>query len=443
MNWFDRLTGRSTLDESIKSFANKGDGAVSPKKVDDMSGEGVENLAGSYGLVGLGSFNTFYDSNINKAFKNEQDRIRSYREMAEAPEIADVIEDSINESTMENDDGNILNFVITDGDISSNKNITETLIKEFNDLFYKKLDINNKIPDFMRSYMVDGRVFYERIIKESSPSLGIFNIKKLPAETMDYLYDRMTGKVIKYFQYLKGEHNITSATSLAQAEIDKDVIVFNPEQIGFIDYGQYGQTRKHILGYLEKAKVPYNQLKLLETSVIIYRIVRSPERLVFKIDTGNMPKDKAFKFVEKIKTRFTKKQSYNPSSGKLTQEPEILSLLENYYIPQCLRISNTYIDLLDGRKILLYDLIKEHDNGIKHEVYSVNQKSGKIIRGKVKWAGITRKNAELMRVTLDNDEYIDCTPDHKFCVWKDETRTEIIEVEAQNITTEMDLVENV
>ena len=432
MNWFDRLTGRSTLDESIKSFANKGDGAVSPKKVDDMSGEGVENLAGSYGLVGLGSFNTFYDSNINKTFKNEQARIKNYREMAEAPEIADVIEDSINESTMENDDGNILNFVITDDDISSNKNITETLIKEFNDLFYKKLDINNKIPDFMRSYMVDGRVFYERIIKESSPSLGIFNIKKLPAETMDYLYDRMTGKVIKYFQYLKGEHNITSATSLAQAEIDKDVIVFNPEQIGFIDYGQYGQTRKHILGYLEKAKVPYNQLKLLETSVIIYRIVRSPERLVFKIDTGNMPKDRAFKFVEKIKTRFTKKQSYNPSSGKLTQEPEIL----------CIR-KNTEIPLLDGRYLTLENIINEHNEGKENWVYSINQNTLKIEPGKIINAKITRENEKLIRIWLTNDNYIDTTYDHKFCVWKDDTKTGIIEVEAQNLTTEMDLVENV
>ena len=432
MNWFDKLTGKRTLDESIKSFANKGDSAISPKKADDMSGEGIENLSGAYGLVGLGSFNTFYNSNINKTFKNEQERIKGYREMAEAPEIADIIEDAINESTMENDDGNILNFAILDDDLSANKNITETLITEFNDLFYKKLDINNKIPDLMRSYMVDGRLFYERIIKESSPSLGIFNIKKLPAETMDYLYDQLSGKIIKYFQYLKSDHTAVSTSTLAQAEADKDITVFNTEQIGFVDYGLYGQSRKHILGYLEKAKVPYNQLKLLETSVIIYRIVRSPERLVFKIDTGNMPKDKAFKFVEKIKTRFTKKQSYNPASGTLTQEPEIL----------CIR-KNTEIPLLDGRYLTLENIINEHNEGKENWVYSINQNTLKIEPGKIINAKITRENEKLIRIWLTNDNYIDTTYDHKFCVWKDDTKTGIIEVEAQNLTTEMDLVENV
>jgi hypothetical protein len=117
------------------------------------------------------------------------------------------------------------------------------------------------------------------------------------------------------------------------------------------------------------------------------------------------------------------------------------SLLENFYLPQCLRTS-TKIDLLDGRTLTLQEIIEEHQEGKKHEVYSVDQKSGEIIKGEVEWAGITRKNAEMVRVWLDTDEYIDCTPDHKFLVWTDEYKTAMIEVEAQHLTEEMELVES-
>jgi len=333
MAWYDILTGKSQLEEAIKSFKNKGDYAVSDKQVIDTKGEGIENFAELFGVTGVGTHNGFYNSYIDKQFKTERERLYEYRRMATAPEIADVVEDIVNESTLENTDGNIFDFQIINAELSKNKNISDTLVKEFNDLFYDRLDINNKINEYLRGYMIDGKLFYERIIKVGSPKQGIYNIKKLPPESMDYIIDPTTGRIKVYLQYLDIK-NIPNIASVEQAKLDNTVIVFEPEQIGNIDYGQYGDSHKSVFGYLEKARVPYNQLKLLETSVIIYRIVRSPERLVFSIDTGNMPKDKAFKFVEKIKQRFNKKQSYDPTTGSLSQEPNVMSILENYYLPQ-------------------------------------------------------------------------------------------------------------
>jgi len=136
----------------------------------------------------------------------------------------------------------------------------------------------------------------------------------------------------------------------------------------------------------------------------------------------------------------TKKQVYEPTTGRLTNETNIMSLLENYYLPQCLCLS-TPIELLDGRTITLEKIIDEHKKGKKNEVYSVDQNNGKVITGEIEWAGVTRKDTEIVRVWLDNGKYIDCTPDHKFLVWKDENKKEMIEVEAQNLTEEMDLVE--
>jgi len=432
---------KQQLDEALKSFEKKGDSAVSDKFLGDRSGEGLEEIGPitGYGSVSLSSFNLFYQTYINKEFQNEIQKIKEYRGMADMPEIGDVIEDAVNEMTQEDDDGQVIRLEITDAELEKNTNIVNNLTDEFYELFYDKIDIEEHLWNLIRTYFIDGRVYYERIVNSKKPSEGIIGIKRLPSETMDFDYDIRTGKIRAFFQYLTPMGK--KPKSFEEADKDPNVITFYPEQIGYINSGIYGKTRHDVMGYLEKSKVPYSQLKLLETSIIIYRIVRAPERFVFRIDTGNMPRDKAMKFVEKIKQKMTKKQTYDPSTGRLSNEPEIMSLLENFYLPQCIRL-NTEISLTDGNILSLSNIIKEYNDGIKNNVYTINTESGIIEENEIEWAGITRKNAELMRITLENDEYLDVTPDHKFLVWEDETRMEMIEVEAQYLTEEMELVDN-
>jgi hypothetical protein len=440
MAWYNFWKDDDKLDEEIKAFASKGNKLLTPTQTRTKTGEGFEDiqLIQGYGNIGISSFNMFYDRYINRSYETELIRINEYRQMAEMAEIADVIEDAVNESIQEDENGDILTLDIIDEELSNNENIVNNLQKEFYNLFMNNIKIDKKLWDLMRTYFIDGRVFYERIIDTSNHKRGIIGIKKLPTESMDYIINPMNGDVVNFFQYI-GERP-RRPSNIEEARMSKDIIVFDPNQVGFVNYGVYGKNKYEILGYLDKARIPYNQLKLLETSVIIYRIVRAPERLVFRIDTGSMPMDRAMKFVESVKNRMTKKQTYDANTGELSQKPDVLSILDNYYLPQCLRMS-TKIDLLDGRSLTLKDIIEEHQNGIKHEVYSVRQDSGEIIKGEVEWAGVTRKNAELLRIWLDNDEYIDCTPDHKFLVWTDSTKRVMTEIEAQYLTEEMDLVE--
>jgi hypothetical protein len=347
MALFDKLH-ESTVNEAIRAFELKGGSKITRRQIEDMSGEGIEDvfLAG-YGAVGVHTFNQFYNRYINKAYESEIAKITEYKRMAENPEIADVIEDATNESIIEDDDGYVVRLEILDDKLSSNENITKNLYKEFHELFYEKLDIETKLWDFYRNYLIDGRLYYERVIKKSDPKAGIHNIKMLPSDTMDFEYDPITGRILTYYQYLSP--NVKRPQNRKEAESRKDIVIFNPEQIGHVDYGVYGRSKTEVYGYLEKAKVPYNQLKLLETSVIIYRIVRAPERLVFKIDTGQMPKDKAMKFVEKIKQRFIKKQAYDPTTGRLTQEPEVLSILENFWLPTSSEGRGSSIETVGGQ----------------------------------------------------------------------------------------------
>lgn len=403
MGLFDDLWKRnSAVDEAIEDFKDKGTKPIARTQ----RGEGwetLEDLAG-FSNVGLQSFNMFYRSLANREYENEVQRMFSYREMARMPEVGDVIEDATNESTQLDEAGKIIHLEIIDPKLSQNENIVRNIEKEFNELFYNKFDFEDVIWDMFKTYMVDGRVYYERVIDTQHPERGIINIKKLPTETMDYLYDPLTGKILYYFQYLRT--NPRRPLTLEDAQKRDDVIIFEPEQIGFINYGIYGMTRYQIEGYLEKAVIPYNQLKLLETSVVIYRIVRAPERLVFRIDTGNMPRDKALKYVEKIKNKMTKKQTYNPQTGALTHEPEVLSILENYYMPQSADGRGSQIESVGGnaagfselddvyyfaRKLyraLKYPLSRVSAGQEKREadIMFGGSNTGEISRDEIKWA---------------------------------------------------------
>jgi len=420
------------IDESLKQFKNK-------QKQSKVQGEGYEDIHNiqGFGNIGTGSFNLFYEKNINKDLKNNKTKLNEYRKMYDMPEISSVVEDAAMESSQQDLNGDVIKLELIDDTINKNENIKKNIQEEFDKLFKERIELSKHIEDWLTSLFVDGKIYIENVINKSRPSLGILGVKKLPCETMDYDIDASTGKVTNFFQFLV--ENAKKPTTPEEAENSDKVITFYPPQITFVDSGVYGLNKKDVLGYLHKCKQPFNQLRLLETSVVIYRLIRSPERLVFKIDTGNMPKDKSMKYVEQIKNKFTKKQVYDPNTGNLTNNADVTSVLENFFMAQCLRL-NTEISLTNNENKTLKEIIKDFDNGINHQVYSINQDTGEIIIGDIEWAGITRKNAELLRIWLDNDEYIDVTPDHKFCVWEN---NKIIEVMDKDLTEEMDIVENV
>lgn len=421
--WFSN-SSEERVDESLKHFKSK-DSSLSDKKMENQSGEGVEDLnIEGFGISGLSSFNMFYDRYINRTFKNEVDRIFNYRKMASNPEISDIVEDAVNESLQEDDDGYVMNLQIDDESINKKEQLVKKIHDEFYDLFYDKLNIEDNIWNLFYTYFVDGRVYFENVTNQSNTKQGLIGIKKLPSETMDRMYDRF-GRVEAYLQYLK--KNIKKPENMKEAEKDDNIIVFYPSQINFIPY-QYGENKNSVYGYLEKCKVPYNSLKLLETSMVIYRIVRAPERFVFKIDTGAMPREKAMKFVEGVKQKMNKKQSFDPERGTLINNSDVL----------CIR-KNTEIKLLDGRCLPLTQIIDEYKQGKENWVYTVNQDTHKIEPGKIVNAKLTRPNEKLVRVYLDDSNYIDTTYDHKF-IMRDSSEKRADELKESDLL--MDFIDN-
>jgi len=390
----------SKLDEAISAFKNKANTSISSKTVKSMSGEGIE-YSPQFDSFSTSSLNMFYSNYINKTFNNERSKIVNYRNIAEMPEVADVIEDACIESTQEDLEGKVLVLDIQEEELKKNKNVINKLQEEFNDLFYNRIKLQEKLYDFFRTYFIDGRFYYERIIDETNTKNGIIGIKKLPTETMDFEYDHITGKVKKYKQYI----NPDSGRKFGPT--DKETIDFEPAQIGLVDYGIYGKYKNEIFGYLEKVKVPYNTLKLLETSIIIYRIVRAPERLVFSLDVGNMPRDKAMKYVEKVKQSMMKKQSYDPSTGRLTQNPDVLSISDNFFVSSSSEGRGSTISTVGGSSTAgftelgdvkyfqrkLYQSLKYPASRIsamqsdrESEILFTRSPAGEISRDEIKWA---------------------------------------------------------
>ena len=157
---------------------------------------------------------------------------------------------------------------------------------------------------------------------------------------------------------------------------------------------------------LEPIFKTYKQKELLEDAIIIYRVQRAPERRIFYIDVGTMPPERAKRHIESIKNDIHQRRIPNRTGGGS-------SILDAAYNPLCLSL-NTIIHLVDGRSLCLADLIMEYKDGKENWVYSCDPISGKIVEGPITWAGITKRDTEVVCVTLDNGGAVIVTPDHKF-----------------------------
>lgn len=326
MKWYNPVSWfkENRLDERTEAFKNVGSNG--DKK---HTGEGYENPD----MIAIGHWtNSFSQRFFYERKEKKRQRIQYYRKMAQHYEISDVIEDAAIECTRRNEDGELFKLKIQDENISKNENIKNNITKEFEELIYNRLDLTRNIKDYFIRLFVDGEIYTENIIDNKNKKKGILYWKRLPPETMDFIYDYSSGKIEFFLQYLKKQsERITDPTAIKKRD---DIIDFYPSQINYCSFGDQDPNDKtQVYGYLEKAIKPYNQLSMLETSLVIYRLVRAPERFVFKIDVGNMPRDKAARYVEKMKQKLSSKESFDTNTGLIKNSSNIMSLSENFFLP--------------------------------------------------------------------------------------------------------------
>jgi len=304
----------------------------------------VEDDGSSYIQSAGGHFGSYVDMGGDTG-TTDADLIRRYREIAQQPECDAAIEDIINEAIVSDTDSAPVDL-LTDK-VEQPDNIKKLIREEFSSII-ELLQFNNYGHDIFRRWYVDGRVFYHIIVDESSPKKGILELRPIDptkirkVKEVETKKDPATGiDIIQQIDeyYLYQDNNLNKAG--AGVKISKDAIQYTAS--GLLDV-----SRKKVLSYLQKAIKPVNQLRMMEDSLVIYRLSRAPERRIFYIDVGNLPKGKAEEYVKGIMNNYHNKLVYDASTGELKDDRKHMSMLEDFWLPRREGGRGTEITTLPG-----------------------------------------------------------------------------------------------
>jgi len=296
-----------------------------------------------------GFYSEFID--IEGQTKSESDLIRRYRSTSEHPECDLAIEDIVNESV--NTDELKASVSLNVDNLPYSHKIKARVREEFQQVLHL-LDFNNKAHDLFRRWYIDGRLHFHKIIDEEEPQKGIQELRYIDAlkikrvRKVDKDVTKKGSPTVKvledYYVYNEGGAVSTSNTSSAiggTLKITADAIANCPS-------GLFDPSKALVRSYLHKAIKPVNQLRMIEDAVVIYRIARAPERRIFYIDVGNLPKVKAEQYLKDVMNRYRNKLVYNASTGEVKDDRQQMSMLEDFWLPRREGGRGTEITTLPG-----------------------------------------------------------------------------------------------
>lgn len=307
--------------------------SIVPKTDDD--GAGYVTASGSH-------YGQYIDINGDNA-KDNAELIMKYRGVAQHPEVDAAIEDIVNESISgsENESPVLINL---DGVETSDK-IKKLITEEFDNIT-GMLNFSDLGHDIFRSWYVDGRLVHHLVVNESNLKAGIQEIRPIDAvkvrkvKEVKYKKDDKTGaKIVDKTEefYVFQEKNQTQSA-----------VKLTPDSVSYVTSGITDPTKKRVVSFLHKAIKPINQLRMMEDSLVIYRLARAPERRIFYIDVGNLPANKAEQHMKEIQTRYRNKLVYDASTGNLKDDRKHMSMLEDFWLPRREGGRGTEISTLPG-----------------------------------------------------------------------------------------------
>jgi polyhydroxyalkanoate synthesis regulator phasin len=291
-----------------------------------------------------GAFATYLD--LEAVAKTDADLIMKYRDMGEHPECDMAVENIIQEAIVTNQARSPVDLDLTHTGLS--KNLQDKITEEF-ELVLKLLDFNNQAYDIFKRWYIEGRIFYHAMIDPKHTEKGIqelrsidsFKIKKVRQIIPDPHHTPSEFKLPKFEEYyLFNEKGLLTPSQLGvKVAVDSIIMAHS---------GIMTKDKKFVISHLHKAIKSLNQLRMLEDAVVIYRIARAPERRIFYIDVGNLPKAKAEQYLKDIMTRYKNKLVYNAATGEVKDDRRHQSMLEDYWLPRREGGRGTEISTLPG-----------------------------------------------------------------------------------------------
>ena len=293
-----------------------------------------------------GYFGQYLDMEVTA--KNDIDLIKRYREIAQHPECDMAIEDIINE-TIVSDERDASVSVSLDK-LAVSDAIKAKVRDEFDEVL-RLLNFDEKGHDIFRRWYVDGRIYFHKVIDPKSPRKGLTEIRYIDPRKIKKVREVAKkrdnkGKGVEVMEttaewFVYNEKGISSANSNAGLKIAADSITY-------VTSGVIDQTKNMVMGHLHKAIKPTNQLRMIEDAVVIYRIVRAPERRIFYVDVGNLPKVKAEAYLRDVMARYRNKLVYDASTGEVRDDRKHMSMLEDFWLPRREGAKGTEVSTLSG-----------------------------------------------------------------------------------------------
>ena len=304
---------------------------IQPQITAPVTDDGAVNLsAGGY-------FGTYLD--LEASFKNETDLITRYREMALQPELESAIDEIVNETIVHDVAGKSVTIILDD--LDQPEDIKEAIREEFKYVL-KLLNFSNDGSGLFRDWYIDGRLFFQVLVDRAQPQLGIQELvyidprKIKKVRTINKKKDPRTGaEVVAGMQeFYVFNDKVTAQGQSTVTTISDSAVKIATDAIVNINSGILDPKRQMVLSYLHKAIKPLNQLRMVEDAVVIYRLSRAPERRVFYIDVGNMPRLKAEQYLRDFMTKFRNKVVYDSSTGEVKDDRKFMSIMEDFWIPR-------------------------------------------------------------------------------------------------------------
>ena len=339
---------------SIEDNEPKSPTAVSP--VPPNNEDGVDHYLSS------GFFGSYVD--IEGVYRTEFDLIKRYREMALHPEVDSAIEDIVNEAIVSDTNDSPVEIELSN--LNASDGIKKKIRKEFKHIL-DLLDFDKKAHEIYRNWYIDGRLYYHKVIDLKKPEEGIQELRYIDAMKMRFVRQninkgednqrRLTGipnqdpleyafpQIEEYFMYtpkaMYPVGNPSAASGTKGIKMSKD-------SISYCTSGLVDRTKGSTLSYLHKAIKAVNQLRMIEDSLVIYRLSRAPERRIFYIDVGNLPKVKAEQYLRDVMTRYRNKLVYDANTGEIRDDKKYMAMLEDFWLPRREGGRGTEISTLPG-----------------------------------------------------------------------------------------------
>lgn len=300
----------------------------------------LQAAAGAPGsLVVNKDYQAFIYANVDK---DKTRRLQDYRRMAAFAELADCIDEISDECIVKDENDVVCTFNLRGSFSKETKDVIEKEFNKFIDIF----DLEDKGWECFRQFLIDGELFFENVIDNDRKHLGIIGLVSIPSELINPVYQNVQNELVKGFLIRKPV--VGPADSMNQKD-QEELFFMNKAQVCYIQSGIWNEFKSIRLPFIENAKRAYRQLSLVEDSIVIYRLVRAPERLRFTIYTGNMPAPKAEAYLKRLMQSYWTKKNYDSSQGsggRVTNIYDPQSMLDAYWFTKDAQGNGSTVDTL-------------------------------------------------------------------------------------------------